>query len=150
MGEINGLKNTVTRMNVKMDALESDLQQANITMSEYQASIDVYSDLCDKIGRDKEASNSIVDDLSKKVAQIEREHSSLRSNQIKSDSTLIDLQCRSMRDNLVFTGIGEVTLKEDEEYEDVQKSLNTFLEYEMGIYEQIQFTRTPRTKAPVP
>ena len=147
MGEINGLKNTVTRMNVKMDALESDLQQANITMSEYQASIDVYSDLCDKIGRDKEASDSIVDDLSKKVAQIEREHSSLRSNQIKSDSTLIDLQCRSMRDNLVFTGIGEVTLKEDEEYEDVQKSLNTFLEYEMGIYEQIQFHRVHRIGA---
>ena len=50
MGEINGLKNTITRMNVKMDALESDVQHANITMSEYQASIDVYSDLCDKIG----------------------------------------------------------------------------------------------------
>ena len=81
------------------------------------------------------------------MAQIEREHSSLRSNQIKSDSTLIDLQCRSMRDNLVFSGIGEVTLKEDEEYEDVQKSLNTSLEYEMGIYEQIQFHRVHRIGA---
>ena len=75
---------------------------------------------------------------------MEREHSSLRSSQIKSDSTLIDLQCRSMRDNLVFTGIEEVTLKE---YEDVQKSLNTFLEYEIGIYEQIEFHRVHRIGA---
>ena len=32
MSEINGLKNNVTRIEVKMNALESDLQQTNITI----------------------------------------------------------------------------------------------------------------------
>ena len=54
MSEINGLKNNATRIEVKMNALESDLQQTNIIMSEYQTSIDTYSDLCDQITRDKE------------------------------------------------------------------------------------------------
>ena len=147
MGEINGLKNTVTRMSVRMNAIESEIQQTNITMSEYQSSIDVYSDLCDKIGRDKEASDSIVDELSRRVEKLESEYSSLESNQKKSESTLTDLQCRSMQDNLVFTGIAEVTLEKGEEYEDVQKSLLAFLEDEMEIFSSIGFHRVHRIGA---
>ena len=147
MSEINGLKNNVTRIEVKMNALESDLHQTNITMSEYQRSIDTYSDLCDQITRDKETNDSVIDDLSRRVAQIESDQSSLRSNQRKSENTLTDLQCRSMRDNLIFTGISEVTLKEGEEYEDAQKSLNKFLEEEMGIFKIIEFHRVHRMGA---
>ena len=82
------------------------------------------------------------------MAQIESDQSSLRSNQKKPETTLTDLQCRSMRDNLIFTGINEVTLKEgEEEYEDAQKSLNKFLEKEMGILKIIELHRVQRMGA---
>ena len=106
-------------------------------MSEYQTSIDTYSDLCDQITRDKETNDSVIDDLSRRVAQIESDQSPLRSSQRKSENTLSDLQCRSMRGNLIFNGISEVTLKVGEEYEDAQKSLSKFLEEEMGIFKVI-------------
>ena len=33
---------------------------------------------------------------------------------VKADRTIVDLQCRSMRDNLVFTGISEPEPEYDE------------------------------------
>ena len=144
MSEIKGLKNSVTRMEIKVNALDSDLRRTNITMSKYQQSIDTYSDLCDGIIKDKESNDSVVDDLRRRVANIEREQSSLQFDQRKSENTLIDLQCRSMRDNLIFTGIGEVALSEGTEYEDGEKSLLKFLEEEMGIYKIIEFHKFHR------
>ena len=49
MSEIDGLKNSVTRMEIKVNAIDSDLRQTNITMNEYQHSIGTYSDLCEEM-----------------------------------------------------------------------------------------------------
>ncbi|MEW8546894.1 MAG: hypothetical protein AB2693_25545, partial [Candidatus Thiodiazotropha sp.] len=56
----------------------------------------------------------------------------------------VDLQCRSMRDNLIFTGISEVELKEDEKFENVEKTLNDFLQTEMNIDIPIAYHRVHR------
>ena len=78
---------------------------------------------------------------------MENDQSSLQSNQNKSDNTLVDLQCRSMRDNLIFTGISETPLQKYEDYEDVEPTLLHFLETEMGIYRIIDFHRVHRLGA---
>ena len=49
MLKINGLKNSVTRMEIKVNAIDSDLRQTNITINEYQHSKDTYSDLCEEM-----------------------------------------------------------------------------------------------------
>ena len=61
----------------------------------------------------------------------------------KSASAITDLQCRSMRDNLLFTGIEEPELREGE-YEDTEKLLCDFLRNEMQIGSQIPFHRVHR------
>ena len=147
MTEINAPKNSVTQIEAKMVVLDSDLTKTNQAMSEYQHSIDTYSDMYDEIRREQESNDSIIDNITKRLEKLENDQSSLQSNQNKSDNTLIDLQCRSMRDNLIFTGISETPLQGDEEYEDVERTLLHFLETEMGIYRIIDFHRVHRLGA---
>ena len=76
-------------MEIKVNVLDSDLRQTNITMSEYQQSIDTYSNLCDGIMRDKESNDSVFDDLRRRVANIEHEQlvfSPVRSKKVRKYS----------------------------------------------------------------
>ena len=73
MTEINGLKNSITRMEIKVNAMDSDLRQTNITMSEYQHSIDTYSDLCEEMRKDKESNDTEIEDLKRRVSNVERD-----------------------------------------------------------------------------
>lgn len=55
------------------------------------------------------------------------------------EASITDLQCRSMKMNLIFTGIGGETKDEDTE-----DKLRAFLYYELGIDEHIQFGNVHR------
>lgn len=59
----------------------------------------------------------------------------------------MDLQCRGLRGNLIFTGIGEIQLGEGEGFEDVEQTLCHFLQTEMGIENRISFHRVHRLGA---
>ena len=66
-------------------------------MSEYDVSIQTYSDLCDEIRSDKSQSDMSLNELYKTVETLQNEIERLRKGQAETESTLIDLQCRSMR-----------------------------------------------------
>ena len=137
MFELNKLKGKVTLVETKMQMIDSDIRKSNQQINEYQKSIDTYSDLYDEIKTDKQSSDDAIGDLIERVGSLEADHSKL-------EKTVVDLQCRSMRDNLVFTGIDEVELDEGEDYENVEKTLVTFLQNEMDIYQPIGFHRVHR------
>ena len=67
----------------------------------------------------------------------------MKSQLEKSDTAIVDLQCRSMRDNLIFVGIEEPEYVPDEP-EDVENSLHSVLRKEMNITEKIPFHRVHR------
>ena len=144
MTEINGLNNSITRMEIKVNAMDSDLRQTNITMSEYQHSIDTYSDLCEEMRKDKESNDTEIEDLKRRVSNVERDQYAIQSDQKKCENTLTDLQCRSMLDNLIFTNIDEIVRPETDEYENVEQTLIRFLWGEMGIHKPIEFARVHR------
>ena len=90
--------------------METNVQLLNSDVKKYQKSIDTFSGLCDEITEDKQSSDYIFGDL-------------LGNDHLKLENTVSDLQCRSMRDNLIFTGIDVVDLGEGE-HEDVKKNKN--------------------------
>ena len=145
--EINDLKGSVNKLDAKLHILDTNLMQTNCTMNEYQNCIDTYSDLCDEIRREKVSSDSVIDDLVKRVERLEYEKCSIESNQKEKENNIIDLQCRSMRENLIFTGISESQLDGHDQYEDVERTLLRFLEQEMGVYRIIDFHRVHRIGA---
>ena len=85
-----------------------------------------------------------MDALKKRVSCLERDQYALQYEQRKHERTLVDLQCRMMKDNLIFISIDEVVYSETSEYENVEQSLIKFLEEEMGIRRPIEFARVHR------
>ena len=67
----------------------------------------------------------------------------MKEQLVKAGNTITDLQCRSMRDNLIFTGIEEPAYNPDTP-EDTEQSLRAFLQTEMQIHKPIQFHRVHR------
>ena len=79
-------------------------------------------------------------------------YKTLENKQTSTESKLIDLQCRSMCENLVFSGIE----KQNEEMDDgaftenTEKVVYDFLSEEMGIPDQLPLDRLqyiPENKA---
>ena len=82
-----------------------------------------------------------------RVGKLELDHERLQPKVAKMSNEVIDLQCRSMRDNLIFKGVPEpepVERTEGSEGEpeyraDVEYTLIKFLKDEMDINDHIGF-----------
>ena len=81
-----------------------------------------------------------MNQLCERIETLESNFNSLSEQQVKTEKTVVDLQCRSMRDNMIFTGISEVELGGNQEYENVEKTLFKFLQDEMGISRHLTST----------
>ena len=119
-------------------------------MRDYDYSIQTYSDLCDTVVTADAARQSSVDYLMDKMISIEiqqddlqKEHDKLQKQQNQAAEKIVDLQWRSMRENLIFSGIKEPKLPRGM-YENVEMSLRTFLREEMNIERDIPFDRVHR------
>ena len=143
LSDLNNMKQNVNHLQNSLRLLTEKVNVTNERMSEYDVSIQTYSDLCDEIRSDKSQSDMSLNELYKTVETLQNENERLRKGQAETESTLIDLQCRSMRDNLIFTGINEPELSA-EEYENTEETLCYFLRNEMNISEQIPFDRVHR------
>ena len=97
----------------------------------------------DDIKSEQTTTNSLAYDLQSQVEQLQKDQGELLNRVTGAESSIVDPQCRSMRDNLIFTGIDEPNLLPDET-EDTEKSLYDFLPKEMNIYEKIPFHRIHR------
>ena len=134
ISEMDRLKTNVTRVETNVQMLNSDVKKSNKQMQDYKTSIETFSEMCDEITQENQSSESKYMDLLERVGSLEFEHSKL-------ENTVVDLQCRSMRDNLIFTGIAEVDLEDENDYENVERTLINFPADEMYIRMPIGFHR---------
>lgn len=143
MSELNCIKQNVAKVETSVTNIDRDVRSVSRKMQEYVESINTFSDMCDDIMSNQKHTDSIINSLNEKVEYLESEQKLLKSNVSQSGSAITDLQCRSMRENLIFTGIEEPELEEGE-YEDAEQSLREFLETEMSIEKTIPFHRVHR------
>ena len=136
-------KNDVSRLNSEVFSAKAKFSVLNDKMESYDSSIQSYSNLCDGIVTANTEANSKIDHLMDKVMTLELDQDEMRAKQSKQEEKLIDLQWRGMRENLIFTGIGEPSLARGE-YENVELTLRNFLRIEMDITEPIPFDRVHR------
>ncbi|KAJ8301019.1 hypothetical protein KUTeg_022538 [Tegillarca granosa] len=89
--------------------------------------------------------NKIVD-IGSGVDFIERDRDELYNLTSELREEILDMQTRSIRDNLLFSGINRVfsTNQKGDVYEDAEAVLNKFLKEEMDINEEIAFERVHR------
>lgn len=147
--EKNTSKNTTTlsQMNDKLTSLtarvitaEKDIVDVKSRVTELETNSLGTGNLFDEIKRKSDdmqksfvelkKSHSEVDtirqDINEHIQKLEQENEALHEK-------FIDMQCRSMKYNLIFTGLDE------QNNENLDDKLRRFLYYEMGIEQQIEF-----------
>ena len=143
VSEIGSLKQSVAQLQITTDCQDRDISEANRKIREYDSSIQTYSDMCDDIRSDKRLQDAEIADLRAQVNVLQGDNDSMKIKLSEAESTITDLQCRSMRDNLIFTGIKEPEYIPDQP-EDTELSLREFLSAEMDIFIQLPFHRVHR------
>lgn len=86
-------------------------------------------------------SKKINENLEKENKEIKEQLTSITNNLKTLKDQHLDLQSRSMRDNLIFTGIDE---QREESADMCEQMLNKFIEEKLGITDEISFHRVHR------
>ena len=141
--EKNTGKNTTTlsEMNAKMNSLtarvidaEKDITAVKSRVTQLEATSQGTGNLFDEV---KSKTDTLMTEIGKMHKErkeflerqdtMKEELDTLQTENGKLNERLIDMQCRSMKYNLIFSGIPE------SEYEDSEDKLRQFLYYELGI-----------------
>ena len=143
MTELNSMKQNMSRMQTTVDKLNAEVIHCSKKVNEYDSTIQTYSEMYDEVKSKQTTTDSLAYDLQLQVDELQKGQDDLINRVTGAEGSITDLQCRSMRDNLLFTGIDEPTLVEGET-EDTEKTLYSFLATEMNIHEKIAFHRVHR------
>ena len=152
--EKNTGKNTTTlsEMNAKMNSLtarvidaEKDITAVKSRVTQLKATFQGTGNLFDEV---KSKTDTLMTEIGKMHKErkeflerqdtMKEELDTLQRENGKLNERLIDMQCRSMKYNLIFSGIPE------SEYEDSEDKLRQFLYYEMGIEQRLEFGNVHR------
>ena len=76
-------------------------------IEDYDRSIHYNSQVCDDVIRSNADLKENVDDVKSKVDYLLKQQAEINIKQSNTDEKLIDIQWRSLRENLIFTGIAE-------------------------------------------
>lgn len=122
----------------KLDSLDSRLSLVEILHKEFQAlreSLEFSQQQVVELAAENKSLRETVSSLTTKMSQISSDNKAMKE-------TILDLQARSMRDNLVFSGIPE------HPDEDPETSVREFLQHQLKIprasVEAIRFHRVHR------
>ena len=81
------------------------------------------------------------DELKKQIADTKSQHSD-QDEVLNLQNTVLDLQCRSMKNNLIFTNLLEQRTK------NVEEKLRAFIYEKLGIEQHIDFGNVHRFRKP--
>ena len=143
INDLKCVKQKVDSVENSIRIIDKDVREINLKMRDCEESTQVISDLCEDVQSEQNTMSVSVNALYEKIEKLEFNQEQMTSELANSTSAIVDLQCRSMRENLIFTGIKEPRLKEGE-YEDTEGLLRDFLKYEMQIDRPIHFHRVHR------
>ena len=134
------MKQSVAKVQLQVSDVDQRVKNVQTQMHAYDESIHHFNDLCDGIVEENSSNSTLVQELNKRVSKLEADSDEMKDKHEKMEEKMTDLQWRSMRENLIFTGIKE----RDYPNEDTETSLRLFLADEMNIHYDIPFDRVHR------
>ena len=123
-GEIKGVKAQFTEIDKSLIMLNSICEENKSSVKNTEKTVNELSDQTTKLQNNQKQSNCVISELKNELQTLKEDH--------------LDLQARSMRNNLVFDGLPEVN---DENPEQV---LTNFLSDEMGLTDSFELERVHR------
>lgn len=155
MQALRSMSINIEQMSVKLNKLDTierrltDLERnstsVNTELKEMKVKVDGIESSMSFINKQYEDQRKEISDITKSVSEITnanntmmKELNSMRSDFENLNERHLDLQMRSMRDNLIFEGILET------QEENTEEILKEFLKSEMNITDEPQFHRVHR------
>ena len=147
--QMSEIQRKLTDTNKTIETINSEVDKLKDHKVEIDNSLQYYIESHDDLIRKNTDNDSKMETLARKIEQLEIQ-------QQRADDKIVDVQWRSMRDNLVFTGINEPNLPRGE-IENCETVIKNFLRYDMRIQKEIHFDRVhhlgfynPQQKYPRP
>ena len=126
------LSELTKQIQVKMETQQKQMEDMKNQMSEINNS-------GKKVMSDVGSTNKEIKRHENMITNMCRSMDNMRRNKKESDERIVDLQCRSMKMNLIFTGLGQEWRGEDTEWK-----IRNFLDNELGIKWQVNFGNVHR------
>ena len=142
LDEIDAISKKLDTLEHRLTGFESRIKNVENKSNVLERSVKFLSEQYESVKASKDTSEfestiinthqNIVKEMNEFIAQVTTERDSLRD-------TVVDLQCRSMKNNLIFTGL-------EGEYpeEGIEEKLRDFLFYELNIGQKIEFGNVHR------
>ena len=152
LSQFDGLKNVLRSLTSGLVTVEKDVKTCSAKVTELEGVSKLFDNLkveCkknkDQITKVSKICDKNLNDIKRVSTKLESVQANISTNSCSCEedieslkSTVLDLQCRSMKNNLIFTGLHEVS---NEYTEDL---LRDFLHSELGIDYKIEFGNVHR------
>lgn len=137
--KIEEFKNVITSITSRLVTAEKTINECRSKMSELETNIqgvgNLFDDVKSKTEKNRVEIKKIASKFQADIAHLKTEQKTCDCEEKVSNlrSEVLDLKCRSMKNNLIFTGLHEVS------DEDTEALLREFLYKELGIDYNIEF-----------
>ena len=150
MHKIDEINNSVTALAYDIRTLTTDLRTVETKQKTMETSVQVMSDMFDDIKQKCDRFTMGCIDLNSRLGKIERDFQGEKkrlaptANTMDCDEinrlneTVLDLQCRSMKNNLIFAGLTHSP------GENCEQKLRNFIYEQLGLEEHIEFGNVHR------
>ncbi|CAG2223346.1 unnamed protein product [Mytilus edulis] len=146
MESIEKIKTTVTLLSADLRTHTKNLKDLEEKSNSLETSVQAMSDMYDQCKTEYKTSSNQISALNKKVDYLEKKLEQSQKNicqsstkQVQDDEIIelkdkiLDLQCRSMKNNLIFTGLCH------SKFENCENKLRGFLRQELEVNHFIEF-----------
>ncbi|KAM3619221.1 uncharacterized protein V6R79_004722 [Siganus canaliculatus] len=132
-----GISESITSIKLQLQKLDL-LEQLSTDVKELKHSVEFNNSLIEVLKADNASLRSEVNNLKQLTAELQKD-------KINMANSILDLQCRSMRDNIVIHGLAEV---ENETHQKSEELLKSFLVKELKMKPEdagaVRFSRVHR------
>ena len=143
ISQIGTIKEKMATHETKVISMNMRVGEMQDKIDDYDRSIHYYSQTCDDLIRSNTSLKENVENLTTKVEYLQKQQTDINIRQSNADEKLIDIQWRSMRENLIFTGISE-PWDRSKVNDYCESMVREFIRDELHIDKEISFDRVHR------
>ena len=124
--QISGLSQKLSIMDGRVSSLEGKVHNNNYRLTEIEASRAYDSQTCDDLQSKQSSIDKQLSEVSKCKQKLSQQHEELQAQSARMSEDILDLQSRSMRDNLLFFNFKECDTADGRASEDCSKIVLDF------------------------
>lgn len=131
--QVTEMNSKIATMDRRVTSLERQLNESNRQITELETSRAFDSQTCDDLKRAQSDISRQVTELDNHKKDLTDSLKSVTQENIRLNEQLLDLQSRSMRDNLLFHNIDECSTREERLNENCVEKIQSFFETKLNI-----------------